>query len=159
MYSQFQDILNYTKQENISQQNDKESDGNKNSESIVSYHGKLDNRHRAKRFKYGWEKQYFYYYILCCLAVEILDNLAWFRNNYCRNIATFFEEMERKLATIRFTNLDTEDNSYEGTIISRLMGNAAVGCDNYVFSGQCIVANFGFVREQGMHLAFDPKTG
>ena len=37
------------------------------------------------------------------------------------------------------------------------MGNAAVGCEDYVFSGQSVVANFGFVREQGMHLAFDPK--
>ena len=56
VYSQFQEILNYTKQENCSQQNDEESDENKKSESIVSYHGKLDNRNRAKRFKYGWEK-------------------------------------------------------------------------------------------------------
>ena len=56
VYSQFQEILYFTKHENCLQLNDKKSEENNNSDSIVSYHGNLDNRHRAKRFKYGWEK-------------------------------------------------------------------------------------------------------
>ena len=90
---------------------------------------------------------------------KYVDNLSWLRNNYCRNIASFFEEIERKLVTIRFECYDSDDENeaFEGNNISRLMGNEEMGCEDYVFSGQCIVANFGFVREQQMHMAFDPS--
>ena len=82
----------------------------------------------------------------------IVDNLVWLRNKFCQNIAPFFKEMERKLVTIRFMCLDSNNNTFKGNNISRLMKNPEVGCEDYVFLGQCIVANFGFVREQAMHI-------
>ena len=42
-----QQILNYAKEQNTI--------GN-NSQEMVSYNEKLDNRYRAKRYKYCWEK-------------------------------------------------------------------------------------------------------
>ena len=56
VHAQFQHILNYTKENNSSQTIEHNVAENDNSNAIVSYHGKLDNRYRAKRFKYGWEK-------------------------------------------------------------------------------------------------------
>ena len=64
--------------------------------------------------------------------------------------------MERKLAKIRFECVDSNNNTFEGNNISRMMHNIEVGCEDYVFSGQCIVANFGFVKEQRMHMDYDP---
>ena len=57
----FQEILNYTKVQNnptITKKNGSQSimENNIDSDSIVSYHAKLDNRHQAKRHKYHWEK-------------------------------------------------------------------------------------------------------
>ena len=65
--------------------------------------------------------------------------------------------MERKLVTLRFKYLDSEDNPVVGSNLSRMMSNPKVECENYVFSGQCVVANFGFVKEQAMHMDFDPN--
>ena len=88
----------------------------------------------------------------------IVNHVNWFKFNHCNTIASFFEAMERKLATIRFECTDKDNNSFVANNISRLMTNSEVGCKDYVFSGQCIVANFGFMQEEKMHMNNDPRN-
>ena len=50
------------------------------------------------------------------------NHLERIEKNYCKNIAAFFKEMERKLTTKKYKFLDYDNVPFEGNNISRLMG-------------------------------------
>ena len=83
------------------------------------------------------------------------SNIDWFEKNYCNNIAFFFKELEKKITGLKFKLEYGKNKEIEGNNMSRFLGNPKFNCEDFELSGQCIVANFGFVREQGMHMNYD----
>ena len=55
------------------------------------------------------------------------------------------EEVENESG--RFSNL-----------LANIVGVTENRFENYVMSGQCIIANFGFVQEQNSHTDYKPPT-
>ena len=84
------------------------------------------------------------------------NNLDWFVNNGCEFIPQFFYLMKKNL-TESLTNEDTDgDICDRRRFLNVICGVDGWKCDDYVFSGECIIANFGFVREQDMHMDYLP---
>ena len=74
--------------------------------------------------------------------------MEWLRLNGFTNVAHFLEKMENNLIN---KNINTDD----GSILSQHVGEKKIRFDNYCFSGQCVIANFGLVQEQGWHTDYD----
>ena len=84
------------------------------------------------------------------------SNLDWFANNGCEFIAKFFLMMEKNM-----TETLTEDECGDCNLVGKNFLTVVSGVDDcsfkdYVFSGQCVIANFGFVRRQHMHMDYYP---
>ena len=74
-----------------------------------------------------------------------------------RKYCVVFQRIGKKLTTLKFRQDYGKDDEIVTNNVSRLLGNPKVNCDDFVLSGQCIIANFGFVREQGMHMNYDTE--
>ena len=84
------------------------------------------------------------------------NNLEWFTNNGCQFIAKYFCRLERGLLE---QNNGTEDDSEMKKPICYLdaiVGVEGANFDEYKCSGHCIIANFGFVRNQKLHMHYHP---
>ena len=84
------------------------------------------------------------------------SNLDWFANNGCEFIAKFFLLMEENL-----TKTLTIDECGDCHLVGKSFLTVVSGVEDcvfkdYVFSGQCVIANFGFVRRQNMHMDYYP---
>ena len=83
-------------------------------------------------------------------------NLRWFREHGFSAIAEFFETFEKN-----WTENLSHDSGDKGKIdganlLSNIVGVEGKIFNDYRMSGQCIIANFGFVREQAMHMDYVP---
>ena len=63
----------------------------------------------------------------------------------------------KKNLTESLTYKDTDGDTYDSRkFLSVICGVDDWKGDDYEFSGECIIANFGFVREQDMHMDYLP---
>ena len=79
---------------------------------------------------------------------NMLSNMEWLRVNGFISIAGFLERLETNLI---IKNIEDEN----GSALSQLVGENHIRFDNYTFSGQCVIANFGLVQEQGWHMDYE----
>ena len=83
-------------------------------------------------------------------------HLEWFNNNHFVFIPQFFVMLEKSLTTYIDSDDSTTDVDNNGNWLSLILGIDGVKFDDYMCSGQSILANFGFVREQDLHMDFVP---
>ena len=74
----------------------------------------------------------------------------------CDFIAKFFLSMEKNMTQTLTTNDCGESSLCGKTFLTVVSGVDDCPFEDYVFSGQCIIANFGFVRPQDMHMDYFP---
>ena len=88
-----------------------------------------------------------------------IPNVDWFVHNECKFIGRFFMDLETNLLH-REHEEDGSDLSKkpceDDTLLCNIVGVRKCNFKDYVFSGQCLIADFGFVPEQQMHMDYPP---
>lgn len=79
-------------------------------------------------------------------------NLAWMASRGLVFIAKFFVSMESSLLNNRMEENDGIFYNYLNLIVRVRDADFS----DYKMSGQCVIANFGFVQEQALHMDFVP---
>ena len=83
-------------------------------------------------------------------------NMSWFKDKGLDYIAKFFILMEKNLLGRQIIDSEKIDYPCDPFHIANIIGLSGASWKNYELSGQCIIANFGFVREQSMHMNYLP---
>ena len=85
-------------------------------------------------------------------------NLEWFLKNEYKHIEKYFVETKKILLRRKDEVQEDEDNVKYSNLVSNMVGVIENNFNNYVMSGQCIIANFGFVPEQPLHTDYKPPS-
>ena len=83
-------------------------------------------------------------------------HLDWFKTHGCTAIAEFFEKLEKCWTGDVEVAVDGEKIRMDTNLLSNAIDAGNHVFKDYKFSGQCIIANFGFVREQKIYMDFLP---
>ena len=81
---------------------------------------------------------------------------TWFVEHGCPFIAKYFVELENNLLHKPYFVSSEVGNTIEKNYLSAILGLIDIDFNEYTLSGQCVIANFGFVQEQVLHTDYDP---
>ena len=89
---------------------------------------------------------------------ENVCNKTWFVEHEFPFIAKYFSNLESNLLKKRCSMNSTTSQIESKNYLDAILGIEGVRFEDYTLSGQCIIANFGFVQEQGWHTDYKPVT-